>query len=122
MILHDVCSIKFTEKLDSLDNTTPRVVSFGQAPCEINPLKSELTGGELVVTYYLWVTTFDMLTAIDAQVADWKASYAGSKGLALTITYRGKSLTPEAGFEVHRVLGRFHHIEAVIRDFGFTGA
>lgn len=122
MILHDACNIKFIEKIGQLDETTPREVVLGSVPCEVNPINSEITGGELVVTYYRWVTTFDMLTAIDAQIAEWKASYSQSLGLNLEITYHGKTLRPEAGFEVHRVLGRFHHIEAVIQDFGFTGS
>lgn len=123
MILHDVCTIKFTEKLDNLDSTTPRVMTVGAAQCEINPLESNpASDGGPVVTRYLWITTLDLITAIDAQVAAWKATYSGSRGLRLEITYSGKTLSPEAGFEVHKVLGRFHHIEAVVRDFGFTGS
>lgn len=123
MILHDSCSIKFTEILDSLDSNTPRVVDLGTVQCEINPLDTEpASDSGPIVTRYLFLTTYDLITAIDAQKAAWKASYAGSKGLKLTITYGGKTLSPEAGLEVHKVLGRFHHIEAVIRDFGFTGS
>lgn len=123
MILHDACNIKFIEKIDQLDETTPREVVVGATPCEVNPLQSNpASDGGPVVTRYLWVTTFNLLDAIDAQVAEWKASYSGSKGLTLEITYHGKTLRPEAGFEVHRVLGRFHHIESIMQDFGFTGS
>ena len=123
MILHDVCTVTYTEKLDKTDTTPKRSVVVEGVPCELTPLDSTV-GAEsgLIATRYTYFTTADLISRADAQIAEWKATYTNSRGATMVITYRGKTLSPEAGFEVHRVLGRFHHIEAIVKDFGFTGS
>lgn len=123
MILHDRVSVKFIERLDSLDSGTPRVVDLGFLPCEINPIETEPpTDSSPVKIRYRFVTNVDIIGMIDQQIVDWKASRPGSRGARLVLTYDGKTLSPEAGFEKHKILGRFHHIESVMKDFGFTGS
>lgn len=122
MILHDTCSVVINEVIDNLDTTTPRTASLGAIQCEVNPLDSTV-GAEtgIITTRYTFFTTADLITAFEAQVAAWAASYNKSKGGKMVVTYRGKTLTFAAGLEVHRVLGRFHHIEAIVKDYGVIG-
>lgn len=126
MILHDQCHVTLTEKLDNLDSSTPRVVEYGEIPCEVNPIETEIASDSGPITIrYRFVTTEDLSAIIDDQAAAWKAddtTERGSRGADLTLTYDGKTITPEAGYERHKMLGRFHHIEAVMQDFGATGA
>lgn len=110
MILHDTCSIEYYEKTSGTP-IAPHVVT--DVPCELTPLtsaKNEDTG--FVSTDYLFVTTFDLNTY-------WRETLgANTHYTGLRVKYRGDSLQIKAGFEVHRVLGRFHHIEAIAADFG----
>lgn len=125
MILHDTVTLQWNEKKDNLDSGTPRVVVVGPIPCEINPIETEPpTDSSPVKIRYRFVTNIDLVALADAQLAYWKANPAGftPKGISITLTYDGKTLSAEAGFERHKILGRFHHIEAVMKDFGFTGS
>lgn len=126
MILHDVCTVTWTEVLDKLSpGGTPRVVVAGQIPCEINPIETEPpTDSSLIKIRYRFVTNIDLTLLADAQEAEWRANPGGRNisGIRLTLTYDGKTISPEAGFERHKILGRFHHIESVMKDFGFTGS
>lgn len=118
MILHDVCTVQIIEKLDQYDPNDPRETVPQSIPCEINPIETEPANASgPVVTRYRLVTTVDLIALVDAQLAEWEVDFVD-----LVLTYDGKTLQPEAGFERHKILGRFHHIEAVMKDFGFTGA
>lgn len=126
MILHDQVSVTWTETLGSINpGGTPRVVEAGPIPAEINPIETEPASdtGDIVIRYR-FVTNVDLTMEADVQLAAWKADPGGRNinGIRLTLTYDGKTLTPEAGFERHKILGRFHHIESVMKDFGFTGS
>lgn len=119
MILHDRCIVTFTERRDRLDPTPPRTAPLGEITCEVTPLESDpASDSSPLVTRYTFFTTTDLVEAHGAQVAAWAASSPGSQGATMAIAYRGQELTLEAGLEVHRVLGRFHHIEAIVQDFG----
>lgn len=126
MLYHDVCTIKVTEKIDKLDPGPARVAELGAVPCEVNPLDSTV-GSETgpLRTRYVFLTNVDILTMVEQQAAAWKANPmpgTPSQGATLTLTYRGKTLALEAGIERHRVLGRFHHTEAIIKDYASLGA
>lgn len=125
MLLHDTAILKWTEKKDQLDSGTVRTVTVGEIPCEVTPIDSEpASDSGTIKIRYRFFTTVDLVALADAQLAYWKANPGTftPKGITMTLTYDGKTISPEASFERHKVLGRFHHIEAIMKDFGFTGA
>lgn len=113
MILHETCTIEFWDgrQFPELDP-----VFINDIPCEVSPITSAQVaisaGSDLVRNDYLWVSTFDIN-------AYWTTELEGETGYnKVRIHYRGNPLQVRGGFEIHRVLGRFHHTEAVIQDFG----
>lgn len=127
MILHDSVTLTWIEKIDTLSGGTARQVVVGQIPAEINPIETEpASDSGPIVIRYRFVTNIDLVALADAQAAEWAStpnpSGASHRGIKIQLTYDGKTLSAEAGFERHKILGRFHHIEAVMKDFGFTGA
>ena len=119
MLLHDQVTITLTEKVDTLSGATPRVHTIDNVPCEITPLDStKNVADQVLTTRYRFFSTFDLVTAIDQQLAEWP----GNVGVTVTMNYKGKTLKTAAGIEVHRVLARFHHVEAILNDFYSVGA
>lgn len=126
MILHDTATLKWTEVLDKLSpGGSPRTTVAGPIPCEINPIEAEqvimgagATG--LVNIRYRFVTTIDLQAAAEAALAAFRANPEGRDidGVRIGLEYDGKTLAVEGGFERHKILGRFHHIEAIMKDFG----
>lgn len=122
MILHDVVTLTFRETVDKLSGATPRTQVFGLIPAEVNPIETEpASDSGPIVIRYRFVTNVDLSALIDAQDAVWTGSNSHT-GTTIVLTYDGKTITPEAGYERHKILGRFHHIEAIMKDFGATGA
>lgn len=114
MILHDICSIEYR---DNRQTPVLPTVTVDNVVCEISPITSAVAaangaGSDFISTDYLFVTTFDIN-------AYWQDVLGANTGYtSMRIKYRGGILTVKAGLEVHRVLGRFHHIEAIVADFG----
>lgn len=125
MLLHDTCSIKIRETIGKFDSRPVREILYGDQPCEINPLNSvEASDAGPLVTYYRFITNVDVLAMFEEAVAFWKANpVAGGTTVSgvLVITYRTKTLSPQAGLELHRILGRNHHTEIIVKDFSSLG-
>lgn len=110
MILHDLCDLTLMLGQDQYgDPITSELISG--VPCEMTPLNSvPASDSGLLKTRYTFVTDVDLGALTTERAAS-----------AVTIYYPSGSATAlvfEAGFEQHKVLGRFHHIEAVALDFG----
>jgi hypothetical protein len=111
VILHDVCELKFI-RVDQFGD--PIVgATFSNVPVEFTPLVSNTVDPGAVVTKY---TAY---MAVDPSALAAGLSFTPTK---VEVWYRGKLLQLDAGFERHRMLGRFHHVEFVVRDFGQFGA
>ncbi len=114
MILSDVCTLEYRDNRQFPD-LPPHVVE--NVPCDISPITSAVVaragaGSDWVSTDYLFVTTFDLH-------GYWREELGANPGYTtLWLRYRGDRLQVKAGFEIHRVMGRFHHIEAIVADFG----
>jgi hypothetical protein len=109
VILHDRCTVMI--ELSGGDGVYTEVARREDVPCELSPINSQPADASgPITTRYLFVMTFDAAGFRDAQVA-------GSKRIA--VEYRGKRLLLEGGFERHQVNGRPHHVEAIIKDFGY---
>ena len=119
MLLHDTCTVEFTEVIGDFEPGPARTYTVpGGVPCELTPLDSTAASASgPLQTRYTFFTNVDLVALADAQTAEW----GGYDPPTMTITYHGKTLQPEAGFEIHRVLGRFHHIEAIVKDYGSLG-
>lgn len=125
MILTDRATLTMTERLDSTDTAEPRFVDYGDIPVEINPIESEIyASSQLIITRYRFVTTAHLIDILMAQRDVWKAdddhTDRGSRGVEMKILYNGNQLTFSGGFEIHRLMGRFNHIEAVLEEFGIA--
>lgn len=109
MILHQTCSLRFYRT--GPDGTTVTAEeTIDDLPIELTPLNSKDIG--IVVTEYQATMT------VDPQAIAATLSFVPTK---LDIMYEGGRLQIPAGFERHQVLGRFHHVEFVVSDFGKLG-
>jgi hypothetical protein len=111
MILHDVCDLKFI-RLDGVGDPV-ETETIPDVPVEFTPLVSNSVDPGAVVTKY---TAY---MSVDPSELAAGLSFTPSK---VEVWYNGQLLQLDAGFERHRMLGRFHHVEFVVRDFGKFGA
>lgn len=127
MLLHDTATLTWVETKTQLSSGAVRTLVYGVIPVELSPIDTApaTPSGPITIRYRL-ITPLDLTAMADAQNAYWAAtpnpSGAVHLGIKMTLTYDGKTVTPDASFERHKIMGKFHHTEAVMKDFGFTGA
>lgn len=83
-------------------------------PCELVPLDSTVgTDVAPIATRYRLVMPFD--------IGELVRDHLGG-GRFQDLRFRGNTLVLEAGVEAHRMMGRFHHSEAIVKDFGILAS
>lgn len=111
MIFHDVVQVQFWTVTGTGAGFWTTVA--GEVPCDLVPLNTDTanTGTTVVTRYRLLI---DAAGLIDA-------GYGVHGGKQDTLIYRGTlTLLVDGTLEVHRVNGRLHHYEAVVKAFGVT--
>lgn len=109
MILHQTCSLRFY-RLGPDGHTVVAEETLDGFPIALSPLNSKDIG--------IVVTEYQATMNVDPQDIAATLSFVPTK---LDVLYDGARLQIPAGFERHQVLGRFHHVEFVVKDFGKLG-
>lgn len=108
MICHDRVTLQVEVPADKFSDDDTVTKKFPNLPADIVPLDStSIQDGQPLRTRYRLVSRVDLLALV-----------AGVPGKpTVSFIYKTKTLRLDTALEVHRVAGRFHHVEAVIRDF-----